>query len=153
MGGKKFHGSKSFVETRNQLQDTESVFDLFELDDRRKVQLAAWKLKDEASYWWEGTQAERPVATWNVFRRRFEMWFLSRAEGCMQMERFLGLRQGDMSIKEYVKKFNQLARFGLDLVNTPYKKALSLREGLINLSKDLHYHIYRWRQLSGGLLT
>ena len=33
-------------------------------------------------------------------------------------------------MKEYVNKFNQLARFGLDLVNTPEKKALRFVKGL-----------------------
>merc|ERR1712080_738014 len=31
---------------------------------------------------------------------------------------------------EYVNKFNQLARFGLDMVNTPEKKALRFARGL-----------------------
>ena len=39
------------------------------------------------------------------------------------MERFLALKQEDLSVKEYVNKFNQLARFGLELVNTLQKKA------------------------------
>ena len=46
------------------------------------------------------------------------------------MERFLALKQGSMSVKEYVNKFNQLARFGLELVNTPHKKALRFARGL-----------------------
>ena len=51
------------------------------------------------------------------------------------MERFLTLKQGDMSVREYVNKFNQLARFGLDLVNTTEKKALHFARGL---SEPLH---------------
>ena len=46
------------------------------------------------------------------------------------MERFLALKQGDMSVREYVNKFNQLARFGLDLVNTAQKKAVRFARGL-----------------------
>ena len=46
------------------------------------------------------------------------------------MERFLSLKQGNLSVKEYVNKFNQLARFGLNLVNTPEKKALRFAKGL-----------------------
>ena len=33
-------------------------------------------------------------------------------------------------MKEYINKFNQLARFGLELVNTPEKKALRFVRGL-----------------------
>ena len=35
-----------------------------------------------------------------------------------------------MTVKEYVNQFNQLARFGLDLVKTPHKKALCFVKGL-----------------------
>ena len=35
-----------------------------------------------------------------------------------------------MSVKEYVNQFNQLARFRLELVNTPHKKALRFVKGL-----------------------
>ena len=48
----------------------------------------------------------------------------------MQMETFLVLKQGSMSMKEYVNKFNQLARFGLELVESPHKKALRFARGL-----------------------
>ena len=64
------------------------------------------------------------------FRHRFEMKFLSRAEENLYMERFLALKQRNLSVKEYVNKFNQLVRFVLDLVNTPEKKALRFVKGL-----------------------
>ena len=118
MGGKPFHGTETFVEARNWLKKVEELFGIFEVEDGRKVQLAAWLMKDEASFWWEVTNGEHPVDTWPDFRRRFEAKFLSWAEENLYMERFLALKQGNLSVKEYVNKFNQLARFGLDLVNT-----------------------------------
>ena len=118
------------MEARNWLKETEDLFVIFEVEDRRKIQLAAWLLKDEASFWWAVTQAGRPVETWECFRQRFEMKFLSQAESSMQMERFLALKQGNLTVKEYVNKFNQLARFGLELVDTPHKKALLFAKGL-----------------------
>mgnify|MGYP002587432433 FL=1 len=130
MGGKDFYGTESFVGARNWLKETEDLFVIFGVDDRQKIQLAVWLLKDEASYWWEFTHAERPVETWEDFRMRFEMKFLSQAERSLQMEKFLTLKQGSMTIKEYVNQFNQLARFGLDLVNTQHKKALRFVKGL-----------------------
>ena len=50
MGGKDFKGTESFIEARNWLKETEDLFVIFEVDDRQKVQLAVWLLKDEASY-------------------------------------------------------------------------------------------------------
>ena len=42
----------------------------------------------------------------------------------------MSLKQGSMPVKEYVNNFNELARFGLDLVNTAHKKALRFARGL-----------------------
>ena len=70
------------------------------------------------------------METWIDFRQRFELKFLSQAEESLYMERFLALKQGSLSVKEYVNKFNQLARFGMELVNTPHKKALRFAKGL-----------------------
>ena len=100
------------------------------MDNRQKIQLAVWLLKDEASFWWEVTNGERPVETWMDFRHRFEMKFLSRAEESLYVDRFLALKQENLPVREYVNKFNQLARFGLDLVNTPHKKAPRFAKGL-----------------------
>ena len=130
MGGKNFQGTETFVEARNWLKETEDLFAIFGLDDQRKILLAVWLMKDEAAYWWEVTNGTRPVETWADFRARFMLKFLSSAEENLQMERFITLKQGDMSVKEYVNKFNQLARFGLDMVNTPQKKALRFARGL-----------------------
>ena len=51
MGGKPFSGSETFVEARNWLKEVEDLFGIFDLDDCKKVQLAAWLIKDEASFW------------------------------------------------------------------------------------------------------
>ena len=117
------------MEARNWLKETEDLFVIFEVDERQKLQLVVWLLKDEASFWWEVTNAESPIGTWEDFRVRFEMKFLSQAEQSLQMEKFLTLKQGSLSVKEYVNKFNQLARFGLELVNTPHNKALRFAKG------------------------
>ena len=58
------------------------------------------------------------------------MKFLSQAEQSMQMEMSLVLKQGNMTVKEYVNRFNQLERFGLELVDTSHKKALWFAKGL-----------------------
>ena len=77
MGGKDFYGTEYFVGARNWLKETEDLFVIFGVDDRQKIQLAVWLLKDEASYWWEVTNAQRVVETWEDSRTRFEMKFLS----------------------------------------------------------------------------
>ena len=112
MGGKPCHGTEIFVEARNWLKETEDLFVIFEVEDRRKIQLAVSLLKDEASFWWEVTQAGRPVETWDDFRQRFKTKFLSQAEKSMQMERILALKQGNLTVKEYVKNLTNWKDLG-----------------------------------------
>ena len=97
---------ETFVEARNWLKEVEELFRIFEVEDGRKVQLAAWLMKDEASFWWEVTNGGRSIDTWPDFRQRVEAKFLSRAEENLYMERFLALKQENLSVKEYVNKFN-----------------------------------------------
>ena len=130
IGGKPFLGSETFVEARDWLKEVEELLDIFEVEEGKKVKLAAWLMKGEASFWWEVTNGERPVDSWADFKQRFGAKFLSRAEENLFMEKFLNLKQGNLTVKEYVNKFNQLARFGIELVNTPEKKALRFVRGL-----------------------
>ena len=51
MGGKNFVGTETYVEARNWLKETEDLFAIFDVEDRRKVLLAVWLLKEEAAYW------------------------------------------------------------------------------------------------------
>ena len=45
MGGKTFQGTETFVEARDWLKETEELLDIFEVEDGRKVRLAAWLMK------------------------------------------------------------------------------------------------------------
>ena len=67
---------------------------------------------------------------WFGFWERFERKFLSQAEESMQLEKFISLKQGRLSVKEYRNQFNELSRFGMELVNTPHKKATKFAKGL-----------------------
>lgn len=48
----------------------------------------------------------------------------------MQLEKFIQLRQGDSTIKKYIAKFTELAKFGMSLIDTPMKKAIMFVKGL-----------------------
>ena len=50
MGGKTFQGTETFVEARDWLKETEELLDIFEVEDGRKVRLAAWLMKGAVSY-------------------------------------------------------------------------------------------------------
>ena len=57
------------------------------------------------------------------------MKFFPQAEKSLHMERFMALMHGGMNVKEYVNKFKQLARFGLELVRTWNKESSIIFHG------------------------
>jgi len=53
------------------------------------------------------------------------------------LDRFMQLRQGDLSLKEYINKFTELAKFGRSLIDTPKKKAMRFVKGLNSPGREL----------------
>ena len=79
-------GGKPFVGARDWLNETEELMEILEVEEGKKVRLAAWLMEGEASFWWEVTNGERPIDSWVDFRHRFEAKFLSKAEENMPKE-------------------------------------------------------------------
>jgi hypothetical protein len=48
----------------------------------------------------------------------------------MKLEEFLGLKQGDQSVMQYVGRFNRLAQYALEHVNLDRKKKPCFMRGL-----------------------
>ena len=56
--------------------------------------------------------------TWREFRQPFMSKFFPASARHVKAWEFLQLKQGSMTILEYVAKFTELARFGDDYVST-----------------------------------
>ena len=56
--------------------------------------------------------------TWGEFRELFMGKFFSASARHVKAREFLELKQGNMTVLEYVSKFIELARFGDDYVVT-----------------------------------
>jgi len=90
-------------------------------DDALKRRIVTWHLRGEALEWWTlilGENIEETLS-WNNFKERFEFRFLSQVELEVQLEKFMQLRQGDLTLKEYINKFTKLAKFKRCLIDTP----------------------------------
>lgn len=73
---------------------------------------------------------DEATLTWEKFKQRFESKFLPKAEKAAMAQKFIDLKQGQMSIAEYVAAFESLSNYGLELVNTPTKKNQKFVYGL-----------------------
>jgi hypothetical protein len=75
------------------------------------------------------------VITWKEFRDNLHRYHVP--EGLMIVkEEFLALKQGPMSVSEYMDKFLQLSRYAPKDVNTDAKRQHQFMRGLVD---PLHY--------------
>jgi hypothetical protein len=77
--------------------------------DREKVLFAAHQLFGTAGNWWEtycSTHADVDSITWNEFRAHFRKHYVSRITMKLEKKEFTNLRQGSMTVDEYLNSFN-----------------------------------------------
>ena len=74
--------------------------------------------------------------TWGEFRELFMDKFFSASARHAKAREFLELKQGSMTVLEYVAKFTELARFGDDHVATDMAKVRKFEDGLKLFIRD-----------------
>ena len=82
--------------------------------------------------WWDGFRVSRDpeTMTWGEFRELFMGKFLLASARHAKARKFLELKQGNMTVLEYVAKFIELARFRDDYVATYMAKVRKFKDGL-----------------------
>ena len=101
--------------------------------DEEKVILATHQLVGAAGEWWENHQdaANEPEAiTWQEFMEKFCEYHIPEGIMEIKVEEFCSLRQGPMTVNQYIKKFMKLARYASKDVNSDKKKQKCFRRGL-----------------------
>ena len=103
------------------------------ISDAAKIRLAAFQLEGESQVWWEWVKTSRDAMTWEEFHGLFmSKYFLAIARHAKAQE-FLELRQGTMTVMEYMARFTELARFGDEYVATDMAKVRRF-ENVLKLS-------------------
>jgi hypothetical protein len=92
--------------------------------------------------WWETVQLRRAIETltWSDIKSEFENQFYSRYHHKVNEPKFLALKQGEMSVLEYERRFHDLSLFAPHYVPTEEHMIEKLRDGLC-------------RELRQGLIT
>ena len=97
-----------------------------------RIILAAFQLEGEAQVWWKWARTSRDLEamTWAEFQELFMgKYFLDTARHAKAQE-FLELKQGAMTVMDYVARFMKLARFADDYVATDMAKVRRFENGL-----------------------
>jgi hypothetical protein len=95
------------------LKSVEKKLQVVQCNNREKVLLASHQFSGPAADWWDAymeSHEEPESMTWLEFRAAFCAHHVPQGVIKLQKE-FQDLKQGSMSVKEYVTKFTQLSRY------------------------------------------
>ena len=110
----------------------EKVLEAMEItSDTTRIRQATFQLEGESQVWWDWVKTSRDLEamTWAEFYGLFmSKYFLTTARHAKAQE-FLELRQGTMTVMEYMAKFTKLARFGDEYVATDMAKVGRFENG------------------------
>jgi hypothetical protein len=120
-----FSQAKDPMEAEDWLMGVEKKLVIAQCTDREKVLFAAHHLFGTAANWWEtycNTHAVVNSITWNEFKARFRNHYVPRGTMKLKKKEFADLKQGGMTVNEYLNSFIQLSRYASDDINTDEKK-------------------------------
>ncbi|XP_024027959.1 uncharacterized protein LOC112093529 [Morus notabilis] len=98
------------------------------------IEFAVYKMEGQASNWWKQVRRRLDVAgmTSEQFDVLFNEQYFPQSYRDQKAMEFMTLQQGDMSIREYEAKFNDLSRFAPSLVEYEHLKCPKFEKGLKN---------------------
>ena len=100
--------------------------------DATRIKLAPFHLEGESQVWWDWVKVsgDLEAMTWEEFCELFMGKFFPSSARHTKSQEFLELKQGTMTVLEYVAKFTELARFADDYVATDIAKVRKFEHGL-----------------------
>jgi hypothetical protein len=129
------------MDAEDWLKGVEKKLVIAQCTDHEKVLFAAHQLYGTAANWWEtycNTHANIDTITWNEFKARFRIHYVPRGTMKFKRKEFADLKQGDMTVNEYLNSFIQLSRYAPDDINTDEKKQDVFLNGL---SDDIQFQL------------
>ena len=92
--------------------------------DATRIRLAAFQLEGKAQVWrkWARTSRDLEAMTWAEFQELFMGKYFPVTARHAKAQEFLELKQGTMTVMDYVARFTELARFADDYVATDMAK-------------------------------
>jgi hypothetical protein len=136
-----FSQAKDPMEAEDWLKGVEKKLLIAQCMDREKVLFAAHQLFVMAANWWEtycNTHTDVNSITWNEFKARFHNHYVPRSTMKLKKNEFTDLKQGGMTVNEYLNSLIQLSRYTTEDINTDEKKQDMFLEGL---NDDIQFHL------------
>jgi hypothetical protein len=115
------------------LKSMEKKLQVVQCNNHEKVLLASHQLSGPAADWWNAyveAHEEPESINWPEFRAAFRGHQVPQGVIKLKKKEFRDLKQGSMSVNEYVTKFTQLSRYAPHEVDTDEKKQECFLNGL-----------------------
>jgi hypothetical protein len=128
-----FSQAKDPMEAEDWLKGVEKKLVIAQCTDRKKVVFAAHQLFGTTANWWEtyyNTHANVDSIMWDKFKAHFRNHYVPRGTMKLKKKEFADLKQGSMTVNEYLNSFIQLSRYAPDDINTNEKKHDMFLNGL-----------------------
>ncbi|XP_034207192.1 uncharacterized protein LOC117621042 [Prunus dulcis] len=140
IGAIDFDGDGDPAVAEEWIERMERIIEVMAVPQNRRVTLATFFLIRNARHWWESVKRryrDQSAITWQVFRVAFDSQYYPQAYQNLKMEEFLQLEQGTMTVLEYEKKFNELSKYCIPLVEDENKKCQLFTRGLKASIRDI----------------
>jgi hypothetical protein len=130
-----FSQAKDPMEDEDWLKGVEKKLVIAQCMDREKVLFATHQLFGTAANWWEtycSTHVDVDSITWNEFKACFCNHYVPCDTMKLKKKEFTNLRQGSMTVNEYLNSFIQLSRYTTEDIDTDKRKLDMFLDGLNN---------------------
>src|SRR5438132_431611 len=128
-----FSKAEDPLEANSWLQLMESKFELLTCSEEQKTLFAAHQLSGPVASWWDTFLAMQPTGhrvPWTEFRAAFKAHHIPSSVVKIKLHEFMTLKQGTKIVREYIQKFNELARYAPNQVDSDVKKRECFLEGM-----------------------
>jgi hypothetical protein len=115
------------------LKSIEKKLQVVQCNNHEKAMLVSHQLSGLAANWWDAyleTHEEPESINWQEFEAAFCAHHIPQGEIKLKKKEFQDLKQGSMSVNEYLTMFTQLSRYTPHEVDTDGKKQECFLNGL-----------------------
>jgi hypothetical protein len=113
------------MDANDWLKSVEKKLQVVQCNNREKVLLASHQLSGPAADWWDAyveAHVELESINWPKFRAAFCVHHVPQGVIKLKKKEFQDLKEGSMSVNEYVTMFTQLSHYAPQEVDTNEKK-------------------------------
>jgi hypothetical protein len=121
------------MDADNWLKPMEKKLQIMQCNNREKVMLASHQLIGPAADWWDAyveAHEEPNSINWNEFKVVFRSRHVPKGIMKLKKKEFQDLKQGSLTVSEYVTRSTQLSRYAPNDVDTDEKKQDYFLSGL-----------------------